>query len=53
MMTINRNCILPYSMYVFDEKEIFVKIQKKKIQIKNINIKQDNVIVVVLLAYIY
>lgn len=52
MMTINRNCILPYSMYVFDEKEIFVKIQKK-IQIKNINIKQDNVIVVVLLAYIY
>lgn len=52
MMTINRNCILPYSMYVFDEKKIFVKIQKK-IQIKNINIKQDNVIVVVLLAYIY
>lgn len=29
MMTINRNCILPYSMYVFDEKKIFVKIQKK------------------------
>lgn len=29
MMTTNRNCILPYSMYVFDEKEIFVKIQIK------------------------